>query len=162
MRIDVTVEIEGEDKPALVAELSLHVVELQPALVAETLLFIILVGALALIVLSLLRRTPRHTAARQDADEATGEQRALPAPAGHIEHSLGRATTMHFFHELALGDTLQPNVPAEHVRVAMVIASTLQAIGSNSGTRRGGRCCCPRSCVRSTTATRRGASLPRP
>jgi HD-like signal output (HDOD) protein len=94
-------------------------------------LFIIVVGALALIVLSLLRRTPRHSPAAADAGEDTGEQRALPAPAGLIEHSLSRATTMHLFQELALGDTLEPNVPAEHVRVAMVVASTLQTVGTD-------------------------------
>ena len=93
-------------------------------------LFIVVVGALALMVLSLLRRTPRHSA-RPDADEDTGEQRALPAPAGHIERSLSRATTMHLLHELALGDTLEPNVPAEHMRIAMVVASTLQTVGTD-------------------------------
>jgi HD-like signal output (HDOD) protein len=98
----------------------------------RVLLFIVIVGALALIVLSLLRRTPRHTPARRDADDNTGEQRALPAPAGHVERSLSRSTTMHFFHELALGAPLEPTVPAEHVRVAMVVASTLQAVGRDA------------------------------
>jgi HD-like signal output (HDOD) protein len=94
----------------------------------RVLLFIIVVGALALMVLSVLRRTPRRTPVRRDADE----QRALPAPAGHVERSLSRATTIRFFHELALGAHLEPNVPAEHVRVAMIVASTLQAVGSDT------------------------------
>jgi HD-like signal output (HDOD) protein len=97
----------------------------------RVLLFIVVVGALALIVLSLLRRTPRQTPARRDAGDDTGEQRALPAPAGHIERSLSRATTMHFFHELALNDKLESNVPAEHMRVAMVVASALQTVAAD-------------------------------
>jgi HD-like signal output (HDOD) protein len=97
----------------------------------RALLFIVVVGALALIVLSLLRRTPRNVAARPDADEDTGEVRALPAPATHVERGLSRATTMQLFHELALGETLEPSIPAEHVRVAMVVASTLQTVAGD-------------------------------
>jgi HD-like signal output (HDOD) protein len=95
----------------------------------RVLLFAIVVGALALIVSSLLRRTPRNVAPRQE--EETGEMRALPAPAGHIESSLSRATTMHLFHELALGEKLEATVPAEHIRVAMLVASTLQAVAND-------------------------------
>jgi hypothetical protein len=97
----------------------------------RALLFIVVVGALALIVLSLLRRTPRNVTARPDASEDTGELRSLPAPAAHIERALSRSTTMHFFHELALGATLEPHVPTEHVRVAMIVASTLQAAAAD-------------------------------
>ena len=97
----------------------------------RVLLFIVVVGALALVVLSLLRRTPRSAAAQQDAGDDTGEVRALPAPAGHIEHSLSRAATMHLFHELALGDTLEPSVPAAHMRVAMSVVSTLQTVATD-------------------------------
>ena len=79
----------------------------------RALIFIVVVGALALIVLSLLRRTPRQAAARTPADENGDEVRALPPPPEHVERSLSRATTMHFFHELALGAVLEPNVPAE-------------------------------------------------
>jgi HD-like signal output (HDOD) protein len=97
----------------------------------RALLFIIVVGALALIVLSLLRRTPRQVAARRGPDEAASEPPALPAPAAHTERSLSRATTMQFFHELALGDTLEANVSSEHMRVAMSVASTLQTVASD-------------------------------
>ena len=97
----------------------------------RVLLFIVIVGALALIVLSLLRRAPRQGAADPRAADDTGEQRALPAPAGHIEHSLSRATTMHLFHELALAAPLEANVPAEHVKVAMAVANTLQTVASD-------------------------------
>jgi HD-like signal output (HDOD) protein len=97
----------------------------------RVLLFVIIVGALALIVLSLLRRTPREVAARPRAADDSGEQRALPAPAGYIERSLSRSTTMHLFHELALGKALEANVPSEHMRVAMAVASALQAVGAD-------------------------------
>jgi HD-like signal output (HDOD) protein len=97
----------------------------------RVLLFIVLVGALALIVLSLLRRTPRHVTPRSGADDDTGERPALPAPAGHIERSLSRGTTMHLLHELALGAPLEPNVSAEHVRVAMAVASALQTVAGD-------------------------------
>jgi HD-like signal output (HDOD) protein len=97
----------------------------------RVLLFILVVGALALIVLSLLRRTPRHVATHADSDDESGERPALPAPQAHVERSLSRATTMHLFHELALGNELEPNVPAEHVRVAMIVASTLQAVAAD-------------------------------
>ena len=97
----------------------------------RALFFILIVGALALIMLSLLRRTPRPPAARPRAEGEPGEQRRLPAPAAPSERSLSRATTMHFFHELALGEPLDPNVPAEHVGVATAVASTLQAAGTD-------------------------------
>lgn len=97
----------------------------------RVLLFIIVVGALALIVLSLLRRTPREVADRAGADDDTGEQRALPAPATHIERSLSRSTTMHLFHELALGAPLEANVPSEHMRVAMAVGSALEKVASD-------------------------------
>jgi HD-like signal output (HDOD) protein len=101
----------------------------------RALLFIVVVGALALVVLSLLRRTPRSVAPRSSAPpegpRGAGEVHALPAPAGHVPHSLSRATTMQFFHELALGDTLEPNVPSEHMRVAMSVASTLQTVATD-------------------------------
>ena len=99
----------------------------------RVLLFIVIVGALALMVLSMLRRTPREGVDRPRApvDDDTSEQRALPAPAEHIERSLSRSATMHLFHELAFGAPLEPNVPAEHVRVAMAVASTLQTVADD-------------------------------
>ena len=98
----------------------------------RVLLFVIVVGALALIVSSLLRRTPRNVVAHPAANEDTGEVRALPAPAGHVAHSLSRAATMHLFHELALGAELEPNVPAEHIRVAMLVAGALQTVATDA------------------------------
>ena len=97
----------------------------------RVLLFIIVVGALALIVLSLLRRTPREVADSAGPDDDTGEQRALPAPAAYIERSLSRSTTMHLFHELALGAPLEANVPSEHMRVVMAVGSALQSVASD-------------------------------
>jgi HD-like signal output (HDOD) protein len=100
--------------------------------VIRVLLFIVVIGALALIVLSMLRRTPRESnRPRAAADDDTSEQRALPAPAEHIERALSRSTTMHLFHELAFGAPLEANVPAEHVRIAMAVASTLQTVAAD-------------------------------
>jgi HD-like signal output (HDOD) protein len=101
--------------------------------VIRVLLFIVIVGALALMVVSMLRRTPREGVDRPRAavDDDTGERRALPAPADYSERGLSRAATMHLFHELAFGAPLEPNVPAEHVRVAMAVASTLQTVAGD-------------------------------
>src|SRR5688572_6585023 len=84
-------------------------------------------------VLSMLRRTPREGAdrPRAAADDDTAEQRALPAPTEHVERSLSRSATMHLLHELALGAPLEANVPAEHVKVAMAVANTLQAVAAD-------------------------------
>jgi len=101
--------------------------------VIRALLFIVIVGALALIVLSLLRRTPRHHAVSDaDDEEETAEQPALPAPGAHSEGSLSRSATMHMFHELAFGAPLEPNVPAEHFKVAMAVATKLQSVASDA------------------------------
>ena len=74
----------------------------------RALLFLIVVVALALIVLSLLRRAPQErpraaSRADADADDDTGEPRALPPPGDRVNRSLSRSTTMHLLHELAFG-----------------------------------------------------------
>ncbi|HEY9182140.1 MAG TPA: HDOD domain-containing protein, partial [Gammaproteobacteria bacterium] len=98
----------------------------------RVLFFILIVGALALIVLSLLRRTPRTGSARfPSTTDDTGEQRALPAPAAASDRSLSHATTLHLLYELAFGTALEPHVPAEHVKVVTSIASTLQAAAAD-------------------------------
>src|SRR5690349_6751604 len=80
----------------------------------------------------MLRRTPRENSRpRAAADDDTGEQRALPSPAERSERALSRSTTMHLFHELAFGAPLEANVPAEHVRVAMAVATTLQTVAAD-------------------------------
>ena len=101
----------------------------------RALLFIVIVGALALVVLSLLRRSPRNSGAgpqSSDAGDESGERPALPAPGTVIEHALSRATTMHLLHELAFATPLAPNVPAEHVKVAMAAAHMLQAAATDT------------------------------
>jgi HD-like signal output (HDOD) protein len=99
--------------------------------VLRALLFLIIVVALALIVLSLLRRTPRETVTVHRADDDTGEQRALPPPAGHVERSLSRATAMHLLYELAFDAPLESTVPAEHVKLVMAVASSLQNVAAD-------------------------------
>ena len=91
----------------------------------RALLFLILVGALALVVLSLLRRTPRH-APRDSSVDDTGEARALPSPTERIDRSLSRATAMHLLYELAFDAPLSATVPAAHVKVVMAVSSSLQ------------------------------------
>jgi HD-like signal output (HDOD) protein len=100
--------------------------------VVRVLFFILIVGALALIVLSLLRRTPKMGSGRfpSTADD-TGEQRALPAPAAAIDRSLSHATTLHLLYELAFGTVLEPHVASEHVKVVTSVASTLQAAAAD-------------------------------
>lgn len=97
----------------------------------RVLFFILIVGALALIVLSLLRRTPRGGSDRFPTTDDTGEQRALPAPAAAIDRSLSHATTLHLLYELAFGTALEPHVPAEHVKVVTSVASTLLAAAAD-------------------------------
>lgn len=95
-------------------------------------LFIVIVAALALIALSVLRRTPRSSARRPVAtSDDTGLQRALPAPEASTERALSRATTMHLLHELAFGAPLEPHVPAEHVKVLTAVAGTLQVAATD-------------------------------
>jgi HD-like signal output (HDOD) protein len=93
--------------------------------VLRALLFLLVVGALALIVLSLLRRTPRQ-APRDASLDDTGEGRVLPPPAERIDRGLSRATAMHLLHELAFEAPLSSSVPAEHVKIVMAVSSSLQ------------------------------------
>jgi HD-like signal output (HDOD) protein len=91
----------------------------------------LIVVALALIVTSMLRRTPRAPARREGSSDETGEQRALPAPSTMVDRALSRATTMHLLHELAFGRALDPQVPAEHVRVVTAVTGMLQTVATD-------------------------------
>ena len=104
----------------------------------RALLFLIIVVALALIVVSLLRRTPRQAArARpQDATDDTGEQRALPPPADYVDRSLSQATAMHLLYELAFDAPLAATIPAGHVRIVTAITSALQHVDPRQAPRR--------------------------
>lgn len=100
--------------------------------------FLIIVVALALIVVSLIRRTPRQPA-RLRVDEATadtGEQRALPAPASHVNRSLSRHTAMQLLYELAFDTPLAPTIPAAHVRIVTAITSALEHVDPRNAPRR--------------------------
>lgn len=90
----------------------------------SALIFIVLVGALALLILSLLRRTPRQST-REACNDELDEPRALPAPPAHAQRALSRAATVHLLHELAFGTELAPHVPAAHVKVVTAVASAL-------------------------------------
>jgi HD-like signal output (HDOD) protein len=93
----------------------------------RALFFIILVGALALMILSLVRRTPRHSGRddRRDDDDAL----PLPPPSEpptHAPRALSRDATVRLLHELAFGTELAPHVPAAHVKIVTAVAGALQ------------------------------------
>lgn len=98
----------------------------------RALFFILIVGALVLIVLSLIRRTPRTPQARRASNDDTGEQRALlPPPSAVPDRALSRATVREFLHELAFDSQIGANVPAEHVKVVSAVVSTLQVAATS-------------------------------
>jgi HD-like signal output (HDOD) protein len=100
-------------------------------IVLRALLFIVVVGALALVVLSLLRRTPRASIGRERSVDETGEQKVLAAPAAAVDRVLSRATTMHLLHELAFGQPLAPHLSAENAKVLAAVASQLQSAAAD-------------------------------
>jgi HD-like signal output (HDOD) protein len=97
----------------------------------RALFFVLIVGALALILLSLLRRTPRTSQPRRASSDDTGEQRALPPPSTAPDRALSRATVREFLHELAFDAMLGASVPAEHVKVVTAVVSTLQVAATS-------------------------------
>jgi HD-like signal output (HDOD) protein len=97
----------------------------------RALLFIILVVAVALIVLSLLRRPPRTPAGRGPELAEPPEPKALPAPSAQLDRALSRATTLHLLYELAFGAPLDGHVPAEHVKAVTAVASALQVAATD-------------------------------
>jgi HD-like signal output (HDOD) protein len=95
--------------------------------VLRILLFAVVIGALAGLVLSFLRRTPKTPADRSA--EETGERRALRTP--RSAHALGREATRRKLHELAFGAALAAHVPAEHVKVVSAVAGALHAVATD-------------------------------
>jgi HD-like signal output (HDOD) protein len=95
--------------------------------VLRVLLFVVVIGALALIALSMLRRAPKIPTDRSA--EETGSRRALPPP--KTAHALGREAARQKLHELAFGATLGGNVPAEHVKVVSAVAGALHAAATD-------------------------------
>jgi len=95
--------------------------------VIRALFFVVIIVALAGIVLSLLRRTPRVLVDRAG-DDDTSTQRALPAPAHTV---LGRSATMRMLHELAFAAPLEAHVPADHVKVLSAVAGALHAAATD-------------------------------
>jgi HD-like signal output (HDOD) protein len=93
--------------------------------VTRVLLFVVVVAALAGIVLSLLRRTPRLPPARPPED--TGELPALRAPTT----TLGRDEVRQRLHELALGTMLAEQVPAEHIKLVSAVAGKLHTAATD-------------------------------
>ena len=93
----------------------------------RVLLFVVVIAALAGLVLSVLRRTPKTPTDRSA--EETGERRALPPP--KTAHALGREATRQKLHELAFGASLAASVPAEHVKVVSAVAGALHAAATD-------------------------------
>lgn len=108
-------------------------------LLLRGLLFLVVVAALAVVILSLLRRTPRADAddASDDTgpagdDDAQGDTPAAPlAPAAPPSKALERAEVFRKLHELALGAPLEPRVPAEHAEIAERVAEALQTAATD-------------------------------
>jgi HD-like signal output (HDOD) protein len=94
--------------------------------VLRALFFLVLVGAIALIVLSLLRRMPREGSRTAGSDDDNGEPQALPPPADRVDRRLSRATAMQLLYELAFDAPLGSAVSAEHVKIVMSVSSSLQ------------------------------------
>ncbi|MEO8463697.1 MAG: HDOD domain-containing protein [Gammaproteobacteria bacterium] len=90
-------------------------------------LFIVIIGALALMAVSVLRRTPKTPVDRSA--EVTGEHRALLPPA--TAHALGREATRQKLHELAFNTSLAASVPAEHVKVVSAVAGALHSAATD-------------------------------
>jgi HD-like signal output (HDOD) protein len=92
--------------------------------------FLVLVAVLALVVVSLLRRSPRRASDEDDGAAESVEHRspeqpaALPAP--EPKRALGREEALRTLRELALGEPLQKAVPAAHVKVVASIGPTLE------------------------------------
>jgi HD-like signal output (HDOD) protein len=99
--------------------------------VIRALLFIVIVGALALIVLSLLRRPARAPVDGRPERPEPVEPKALPPPSERADRALSRATTLHLLHELAFETPLEPHVPAEHLKVVTAVANALQAASTD-------------------------------
>jgi HD-like signal output (HDOD) protein len=106
--------------------------------VLRALLFLLLIVALALLVVSHLKARPRRPARlrRPDTEEPGPPPRALPPPAQHAARSLSRGTAMQLFYELAFGAPLASAVPAEHVRIVMAIADALRSVDPRQAPRR--------------------------
>jgi HD-like signal output (HDOD) protein len=107
----------------------------QPA-VLRGLLFLAIVVALAAVVLSLLRRTPRVPGARVDDDERddarSATRAALPAPVAPSGLALAGDAVRRMLHELAFAGPLEPNIPAEHLKVASAAAEALQSAATDA------------------------------
>jgi len=99
--------------------------------VLRGLAFLILVVALALIVLSLLRRTPRQAQRAAPRADDDGDSRSLPPPGERADRRLSRATALHLLHELAFDAQLESSVPAEDVKVVMAVSSSLQNVATD-------------------------------
>ena len=104
-------------------------------LVLRGLLFVLVILALAAVMLSLLRRSPRpkpDDADDRDPAETIIAQVALPPPTAETTKALEHAEVFRKLHELALGAALAPTIPAAHVKVAAAIGNALETAATES------------------------------
>ena len=101
-------------------------------------LFVVVVAALAVVIVSLLRRTPRANAdhSSNDEDSAPGhdtpsDEIAAAAPPSPPSKAIERAEVFRRLHELALGAPIRSGVQPEHVKVAEAVAAELQTAAAD-------------------------------
>ncbi len=95
----------------------------------RALLFIVIVAALASVVLSLLRRTPRGPVDRSSDDDDDTTSTALPLLTSSAP--LERAEIVRRLHELAFAAPLEASVPAAHVKVVSAVAGVLHSAATD-------------------------------
>ena len=93
----------------------------------RALIFVLLVAALAVIALSLLRRSPQRT--RADANPAPVPSALPPPPEG--SKALGRDEVLRKLRELAFGAETRPTVPPAQVEIVAAIGTTIEAAATD-------------------------------
>jgi HD-like signal output (HDOD) protein len=109
-------------------------------LLLRGILFVVVIAALVVVILSLLRRTPRAKVedAREDSHTAPAHGEAPAAlsasplpPAPPPSKALARADVFNRLHELSLGTADKVAIPAEHAKVAEGVAAALQTAATD-------------------------------
>jgi HD-like signal output (HDOD) protein len=96
----------------------------------RALVFVLLIAALAVIALSLLRRSPQRSPRTNGDPDAAPAPGALPAPPDGSK-ALGRDEVLRKIRELAFGGELKPAVPPAHVEIVAAIGATIEAAATD-------------------------------
>ena len=94
----------------------------------RALIFVLLVAALAVIVLSLLRRSPQSSQKARAGGDAEPAQ-LPPPPEG--SKALGRDEVLRKLHELAFGAALKHGVPPAQIEIVAAIGATIDAAATD-------------------------------